>query len=75
MGVDTTGMSEAEGIKAAIEAVKALSISINIPQKLHEINVKEEDIPALAVAAFNCTGGNPRPTSVEDIEALYHKAF
>ena len=61
MGVDTTGMSEAEGVKAAIEAVKALSISINIPQKLHEINVKEEDIPALAVAAFNdvCTGGNP----------------
>ena len=77
MGVDTTGMSEAEGVKAAIEAVKALSISINIPQKLHEINVKEEDIPALAVAAYNdvCTGGNPRPTSVADIEALYHKAF
>lgn len=77
MGVDTTGMSEAEGVEAAIEAVKALSISINIPQKLHEINVKEEDIPALAVAAFNdvCTGGNPRPTSVADIEALYHKAF
>ena len=59
MGVDTTGMSEAEGVKAAVEAVKALSASINIPQKLHEINVKEEDIPALAVAAFNdvCTGG------------------
>ena len=77
MGVDTAGMSEAEGVKAAIEAVKALSLSIGIPQKLHEINVKEEDIPALAVAAFNdvCTGGNPRPTSVADIEALYHKAF
>ena len=77
MGVDTTGMSEAEGVKAAVEAVKALSASINIPQKLHEINVKEEDIPALAVAAFNdvCTGGNPRPTSVEDIETLYRKAF
>ena len=77
MGVDTTGMSEAEGVKAAVEAVKALSASINIPQKLHEINVKEEDIPALAVAAFNdvCTGGNPRPTSVADIEALYRKAF
>ena len=77
MGVDTTGMSEAEGVKAAIEAVKALSISINIPQKLHEINVKEEDIPALAVAAFNdvCTGGNPRPTSVAEIEVLYRKAF
>jgi len=31
----------------------------------------------LAVDAFNdvCTGGNPRPTSVEDIETLYRKAF
>ena len=68
-------MSEAEGVKAAVEAVKALSASINIPQKLHEINVKEEDIPALAVAAFNdvCTGGNPRPTSVADIEACIIK--
>lgn len=77
LGVDTTGMSEAEGVKAAIEAVKALSLSIGIPQRLHEINVKEEDIPALAVAAFNdvCTGGNPRPTSVADIEAIYRKAF
>ena len=77
MGVNTDGMTEAEGVKAAIEAVKALSLSIGIPQKLHEINVKEEDIPALAVAAFNdvCTGGNPRPTSVAEIEVLYRKAF
>ncbi len=77
MGVNTDGMTEAEGVQAAIDAVKALSISINIPQKLSEINVKVEDIPALAVAAFNdvCTGGNPRPTSVADIEALYRKAF
>ena len=36
-----------------------------------------EDLHQLAIDAFNdvCTGGNPRPTSVEDIEALYHKAF
>ena len=45
---ETAGMSEAEGVKAAIEAVKSLSLSSGIPQKLHEINVKEEDIPALA---------------------------
>ena len=32
---------------------------------------------ASAVAAFNdvCTGGNPRPTSVEDIAKLYEIAF
>lgn len=77
MGVNTAGMSEQEGVKAAIDAVKALSASINIPTRLHEIGVKEEDIPALATAAFHdvCTGGNPRPTSIADIEAIYRKAF
>ena len=39
-------------MQAAIDAVRTLSVSIDIPQKLHEINVKEEDIPALAVAAL-----------------------
>ena len=77
MGVNTVGMSEAEGVSAAIEAVKKLSLSIRIPQKLREINVREEDLHQLAIDAFNdvCTGGNPRPTSVEEIEALYRKAF
>ena len=77
MGVDTTGMSVDEGVAAAIGAVRALSLSIGIPQRLHEIGVKREDIPALAVAAFNdvCTGGNPRPTSVKDIAALYETAY
>lgn len=77
MGVNTDGMSEADGVCAAVEAVKQLSLSIGIPQKLHEINVREEDLHQLAVDAFNdvCTGGNPRPTSIEEIEALYRKAF
>jgi len=78
MGVEgTESMGVEEGIKVAIDAVKELSLSINIPQQLHEIGVKEEDFHELAIAAFNdvCTGGNPRPTSVADIEALYRKAF
>ena len=77
MGVNTEGMSVDEGVKAALDAVKALSISINIPQRLSEIGVKKEDLHDLAVAAFNdvCTGGNPRPTSVEEIEAIYNTAY
>lgn len=77
MGVNTEGMSVEEGICAAIAAVRKLSLSIGIPQRLREINVREEDLHQLAINAFNdvCTGGNPRPTSVEDIEALCHKAF
>ena len=77
MGVDTAGMSIDEGVAAAVGAVRSLSLSIGIPQRLHEIGVRREDIPALAVAAYNdvCTGGNPRPTSVEDIAALYETAY
>ena len=77
MGVNTDGMTELEGVRAAVEAVRNLSLSIGLPQKLHEINVREEDLHQLAIDAFNdvCTGGNPRSTSVEEIEELYRKAF
>lgn len=73
----TCKLSEEDAANAAIEAVRKLSVSIDIPQKLHELNVKEEDLPALAQAAFNdvCTGGNPRDTSVEEILEIYKKAF
>lgn len=77
MGVNIEGMSETEGVFAAVDAVRRLSLSIGIPQKLHEIGVREEDLHQLAIDAFYdvCTSGNPRPTSVDDIETLYHKAF
>ena len=78
MGVKgTEDMTDDEGVKAAIDAVRQLSISIDIPQKLHEINVKEEDLEALSAAAFNdvCTGGNPRETSAAEILEIYKKAF
>ena len=77
MGVDTAGMSVEEGVAAAVKAVRDLSLSIGIPQRLHEIGVKEADIPALSVAAFNdvCTPGNPRKAVVEEILEVYKKAF
>ena len=78
MGVKhTKKMTDDEAVKAAIDAIRELSVSIGIPQKLSEIGVKEEDLQALSVAAFNdvCTGGNPRPTSAEEILEIYKKAF
>lgn len=77
MGVNVEGLSDDQAVDAAVNAVRNLSVSINIPQKLNEIGVKKEDISGLAVSAFNdiCTGGNPRQTSVADIEAIYLSAF
>lgn len=77
MGVDTAGMDEDAYRAAAVNAVKQLSKDVGIPEKLHEIGVKEEDLPALAQSAFDdvCTGGNPRPCTVESILELYKTAF
>ncbi|MBR1751218.1 MAG: lactaldehyde reductase [Ruminococcus sp.] len=77
MGVDVKGMSQEEYRKAAVDAVRQLSKDVGIPEKLHEIDVKEEDLPALAEAAMAdvCTGGNPRPCTVESILEIYKKAF
>lgn len=72
MGVDTTDMTQDEYRKAAIEAVRQLSIDVGIPEDLSEI-VKEEDIPFLAQSAYDdaCRPGNPKETSVEEITELY----
>lgn len=69
-GVDE--MSQAEYQKAAIDAVRKLANDVGIPPSLKGI-IKEVDIPFLAKSAFNdaCRPGNPRETSIEDIEKLY----
>ena len=74
-GVDA--MSQKEYRQAAIDAVRQLSLDVNIPQTLKEIGVKEEDLPALAEAAMAdvCTGGNPRPCTYELVLDVYKKAF
>ncbi|WP_106829119.1 lactaldehyde reductase [Parabacteroides pacaensis] len=77
MGYPTQGLSDEEAAQAAVQAVKELSLKINIPQKLHELGVKEEDLEKLAQAAYAdvCTPGNPREVTVTDLLDLYKRAF
>ena len=69
-GVDAMTLDEAR--KAAIDAVKQLSLDVGIPADLKDI-VKPEDIDFLAQSAYDdaCRPGNPRDTSFEEIKALY----
>jgi len=69
-GVDD--MTQEEYRRAAIEAVRQLSIDVGIPQTLKGI-VKEEDIDFLAQSAMDdaCRPGNPKDPTKEDIIALY----
>lgn len=74
MGVECVdAMSQDEYRKAAIEAVKKLSVDVGIPTKLEAI--KEEDLQFLAESAHAdaCVPGNPKDASVEDLKALFRK--
>lgn len=74
-GVDE--MTPEQYRKAAIDAVKQLSQDVGIPEKLHMIGVKEEDLTALSQDALKdvCTGGNPRDCTAEEILEIYKTAF
>ena len=77
MGVNTDGMSAEQAAQAAVDAVKALSIRVGIPQTLTELGIKESDIPALAAQAIAdvCTPGNPRDVTEAEIVELYKKVL
>ncbi len=73
MGVEgVDAMTQEEYRKAAVDAVRQLSEDVGIASTLKGV-LKEEDIDALALDAYNdaCRPGNPRETSVEEIAALY----
>ena len=61
--------------RAAVDAVRQLSVDVGIPTKLEAI--KEEDLHFLAESAYAdaCCPGNPRDTSVEDLKELFRKVM
>ena len=74
MGVEgVDDMSVEEHRKAAVDAVRKLSVDVGIPPKLEAL--KEEDLPFLAESAHAdaCAPGNPKDASVEDLKDLFRK--
>ena len=69
-GIDR--MTDEEAADATIAAVKQLSADVGIPANLQGI-LKDEDVRFLSESAYAdaCRPGNPRDTSVEEIEVLY----
>ena len=69
-GVDA--MTQEEYRKAAVDAVAQLAEDVGIVCSLKGV-AKDEDIHQMSVDAYNdaCRPGNPKDTSIEDIEALY----
>ncbi|WP_394200230.1 L-threonine dehydrogenase [Shewanella waksmanii] len=77
MGVDVTGMSDEQGATAAIDAIKALSVAVHIPENLTKLGVKAEDIPTLADNALKdaCGLTNPKQATHEEICQIFTNAL
>ena len=77
MGVDTTNMSDEEGAKACVQAIRELSKDVEIPAGLNELGVKEEDFDTLADNALKdaCGLTNPVKATHQDVKDILKRAM
>ena len=70
---DVDSMSQEQYRKAAIDAVKQLSVDVGIPTKCEAI--KEEDLDSLASDALKdaCYPGNPREATKEQVLEMFRR--
>jgi alcohol dehydrogenase class IV len=78
-GVPTSGMTDLEAGRVAIQAVEEIMDAINMPHHLGHYDITETDIPELAKIAYVdseiFTRGNPRTYTISDIEDIYRAAL
>lgn len=77
MNINVDHMSDEEGAKACIDAIRSLSKDINIPANLTELKVQEKDIPTLATNALKdaCALTNPRQGTQVEVETIFKSAM
>ena len=76
LGRKTEGLTLEEIAKEAVKAFRELADELHIPQ-LKETVFNPDDIEKLSIQAMAdvCTAGNPREVKLNDIKALYLKAY
>lgn len=63
---------------ALIDYLQALPDHLNLPTRLRDVGIGEDDLEALALDASQQTrllGNNPRELSLDDIRAIYRQVF
>jgi lactaldehyde reductase len=73
LGVDTEGMDQAAYRKAAVDAVRQLSIDVGIPTKLEKLKEEDLDFLAQSAAADACEPGNPRRATIDEFKDMFRK--
>lgn len=77
MGVKVDHLSASEGAEAALNAIQALSKSIDIPQGIEMLGARADDIPTLAKNALNdaCGFTNPKQATFDEICEIFRQAM
>lgn len=77
MGIDARGMTPVEAGLAAVAAVRALAIDIDLSKRLADLGVSETMIPTLSEHAMRdaCMATNPREATSAEIAALFYAAM
>lgn len=77
MGVDVNAMTDEQGAKAAITAIKSLAVAVDIPANLTLLGVNAADIPTLADNALKdaCGFTNPKQATHEEICQIFTNAL
>lgn len=73
--IKTDGLSVEEVCRTVIKKIKDFRDDFNIPKKLSDYGVHEEDLDILSLSAFEdaCTLSNPRDVTMTDIYMLFKK--
>lgn len=73
--INTSNMSQEEICRASIKALDKFKNDFNIPKKLSDYGMMEEDLNTLALRAFEdaCTVANPREVTMTDLYMLLKK--
>lgn len=77
MGKNIRGLSSINAAQLAITAVNEIIYDIGLAKGLAEFGIEKEMINALSINALNdaCLITNPRETTLQDIEEIFHQAL
>ncbi|MGQ0576812.1 MAG: iron-containing alcohol dehydrogenase [Pseudonocardia sp.] len=77
MGLDVATVPPDVAVERVAEEVRRLGDELGVPKGLAELGVTLDDVPGLAQLTLGdaCLTTNPRPASVEEIDALFRAAM
>jgi len=77
LGEPTAGLPLRRAAEVAVQAVRRLAADVGIPERLRDLGVTRDAIPALAEDAMKSGNVlvNPRLTRTEDMVHLFERAF